>query len=143
MMGYWRDPEGTGQVLKDGWLHTGDLGRMDEDGFLFLKGRSREMIKSGAHRIAPLEIEEVIRGVEGVDDVAVVGAPDDILGQAVKACIITRGDEAAVKKAVMMACRRRLPLFKVPTVVEFRSDFPRTASGKVRKHLLADPAPGS
>jgi len=137
MMGYWRDPEETAEVLREGWLHTGDLGSMDEEGYVYLRGRAREMIKSGAHRIAPLEIEEVIHGVDGVEDVAVLGVEDEMLGQAVKACVMAAGEEHEVRKAVMLACRANLPLFKVPTVVEMFSDFPRTASGKVQKHLLA------
>lgn len=136
MAGYWNDPEETAKVLRDGWLHTGDLGYLDEDGFLFLSGRSREMIKSGAHRISAAEIEEVVREVDGVQDAAVVGAPDEILGQAVKAVVIARdpGDDLARK--IKRTCRDRLPAFKVPKLVEFRTEFPRTASGKVRKHLL-------
>ena len=140
MQGYWKEPEETGKVLKDGWLHTGDLGSMDEEGFLFLKGRSREMIKSGAHRIAPAEIEEVIREVEGVRDVAVVGVEDEILGQVIKAFVIPDAQEHDLKRRIQRACRDGLPLFKVPKEVEFRPSFPRTSSGKVRKHLLAAPS---
>jgi long-chain acyl-CoA synthetase len=136
MLGYWNDPEETAKVLKDGWLHTGDLGTMDEDGFLFLRGRSREMIKSGAHRITPAEIEEVIRGVNGVDDVAVVGVDDDVLGQAVKACVIAREPSDKLRQEILRTCRATLALFKVPREVEFRTEFPRTGSGKIKKHLL-------
>jgi acyl-CoA synthetase (AMP-forming)/AMP-acid ligase II len=142
MSGYWKDPEATAEVLKDGWLFTGDLGSMDEDGFIYLRGRSREMIKSGAHRILPLEIEEVIRSVDGVQDAAVVGEPDDVLGQAVKACVIAAGDEKGLRRAVLARCREKLPLFKVPTLLEFHQDFPRTASGKVKKHVLVRSSEG-
>lgn len=136
MQGYWNDPEETAKVLKGGWLHTGDLGTMDEDGFLFLRGRSREMIKSGAHRITPAEIEEVIRGVRGVDDVAVVGVDDDVLGQAVKACVISKQPSDRLRQEILRTCRATLALFKVPREVEFRTEFPRTGSGKIKKHLL-------
>jgi len=136
MMGYWKDPEETGQTLKDGWLLTGDLGYMSEEGFLFLKGRAREMIKSGAHRISPAEIEEIIRGLSGVEDVAVVGMDDEILGQVVKACVISSRAGDGLKKEILARCRQELPLFKIPKAIEFRSTFPRTGSGKIRKHLL-------
>jgi acyl-CoA synthetase (AMP-forming)/AMP-acid ligase II len=136
MMGYWADPEETAEVLENGWLRTGDLGYVDGDGYLFLRGRTREMIKSGAHRISPAEIEEVIRDMVGVDDVAVVGVDDEVLGQAIKACVISRQEGDQLKRAIQKNCRDRLPLFKVPKVIEFRAEFPRTGSGKVRKHLL-------
>jgi acyl-CoA synthetase (AMP-forming)/AMP-acid ligase II len=136
MMGYWADPQETEKVLRDGWLRTGDLGHMDAEGYLFLTGRAREMIKTGAHRVSPAEIEEVIHSVAGVDDVAVVGMDDDVLGEAIKACVISTTPTARLKQDVQKACRDRLPLFKVPKVVEFKTDFPRTASGKIRRHLL-------
>ena len=136
MMGYWADPQETEKVLRDGWLRTGDLGHLDEEGYLFLTGRAREMIKTGAHRVSPAEIEEVIHSVAGVDDVAVVGMDDEVLGEAIKACVISTTPTARLKQDVQKVCRDRLPLFKVPKVVEFRTDFPRTASGKIRRHLL-------
>jgi acyl-CoA synthetase (AMP-forming)/AMP-acid ligase II len=139
MMGYWDDPDETEKALKDGWLQTGDVGEMDEDGFLFLHGRQREMIKSGAHRIAPSEIEEVIRRVPGVRDVAVVGVPDPLLGESVKAWIIPDPTPPPnLSRDIQRQCRQHLALFKVPKSVMFRADFPRTASGKVRKHLLLE-----
>jgi acyl-CoA synthetase (AMP-forming)/AMP-acid ligase II len=136
MMGYWADAEETASVLHDGWLHTGDLGHVDEDGYLFLVGRSREMIKSGAHRISPPEIEEVIRAIEGVRDVAVVGVEDEILGQVIKACVVPVAESDDLKRSIRRVCRERLPAFKIPKVIEFRPELPRTDSGKVQKHLL-------
>jgi acyl-CoA synthetase (AMP-forming)/AMP-acid ligase II len=135
MQGYWRDPETTSQVLRNGWLHTGDLGFCDADGCLFLVGRSKEMIKSGAHRISPREIEEVIATVPEIGEVAVIGVDDDILGQAIKACVI--GEESdGLRRQILRACREQLPLYKVPKEVAFYAEFPRTQSGKIRKHLL-------
>jgi acyl-CoA synthetase (AMP-forming)/AMP-acid ligase II len=136
MMGYWNDPDETAAVLKGGWLHTRDLGYLDEEGYLFLRGRSQEMIKSGAHRISPAEIEEVIRGVRGVDEVAVVGIDDEVLGQAIKACVVSTEAGDSLRRQILSTCRQELALFKVPKVVEFRSELPRTASGKVKRHLL-------
>jgi acyl-CoA synthetase (AMP-forming)/AMP-acid ligase II len=136
MMGYWDDPLESEKVLRGGWLRTGDMGHLDDDGFLFLSGRSREMIKSGAHRIAPAEIEEVIRRVPGVSDVAVTGVDDEVLGEAVKAWVIARAPSERMKREIRRACQVELARFKVPKVVEFRDEFPRTSSGKVRKHQL-------
>lgn len=135
MLGYWRDPEATRQVLRDGWLYTGDVGYRDQEGYLFLVGRSKEMIKSGAHRISPREIEEIIGTVPGVDDVAVIGVDDELLGQTIKACVIAPEDEA-LRRSILRTCRERLPLYKLPKSVEFYTEFPRTASGKIQKHLL-------
>lgn len=135
MIGYWRDAEATKQVLRDGWLYTGDLGYRDADGYLFLVGRSKEMIKSGAHRISPREIEEIIASVPGAGDVAVIGVEDELLGQSIKACVIGQEDEA-LRRLILRTCRERLPLYKMPKAVEFYSEFPRTASGKIQKHLI-------
>lgn len=135
MMGYWRDSEATQDVLRGGWLHTGDVGYRDADGYLFLVGRSKEMIKSGAHRISPREIEEVIAAVAGVGEVAVIGVEDELLGQTIKACVIGSEDES-VRRSILRTCRENLPLYKMPKTVEFYSEFPRTASGKIQKHLI-------
>ena len=137
MMGYWNDAEGTARTLRDGWLHTGDLGYLDDEGYLFLTGRTWEMIKSGAYRIAPAEIEALIREVPGVQDVAVVGVEDPYLGEAVKACVVaTDVPDRALQQRIQRTCREKLARFKVPKVVQFYDTLPRTSSGKVRKHLL-------
>jgi len=136
MLGYWNDAEATASVLVDGWLKTGDIGRVDEDGYVFLTGRSREFIKSGAYRVAPAEIEDVIRSVEGVRDVAVVGRDDSVLGEAIHAHVIAAGPGPDLERAIMRACSDRLARFKLPKQIHFRNDFPKTASGKIRKHLL-------
>ena len=136
MQGYWRNERATAEVLRDGWLHTGDLGYQDEEGFLFLVGRNREMIKTGAHRVSPREIEEVIAGIEGVTEVAVIGIEDDIMGQVVKACVIAGPAGDGLRKQIHRRCRQRLALYKVPKEIAFYEDFPRTASGKIKKHLI-------
>lgn len=94
------------------------------------------MIKSGAHRISPREIEEVVAAVEGVNEVAVIGIDDDILGQVVKACVIASGADDGLRKQIQRHCRQRLAPYKIPREIVFIEDFPRTASGKIRKHLL-------
>ena len=137
MLGYWNDPIATQKVLRDGWLHTGDLARVDADGFIFIQGRSADMIKTGAHRINPKEIEEVIAEIEGVAEVAVVGAPDEILGQVIKAVVIPRPGGALTPRDVQAHCHRQLASYKIPKIIEFAAELPKTASGKVRRFMLA------
>lgn len=141
MAGYWKDEEATRDVLRNGWLRTGDLAYMDDEGFIFIKGRSSEMIKTGAHRINPREIEEVVEECEGVAEVAVVGVPDDILGQAIKAVIVPRSGMTLSVMAVKAHCRSALASYKVPHAVQFVTQIPKTASGKIQRYLLASESP--
>lgn len=136
MQGYWRDPEKTGQVLKDGWLHTGDLAHVDNDGYLFIDGRSSDMIKSGGNRISPKEIEEVIQELDGVREVAVIGVPDEVLGEVIKAIVVPAAADRLDKKTVLHHCKRRLALYKIPKFVDFMEALPKTASGKIQRFLL-------
>ncbi len=139
MAGYWNDPAATALALRDGWLRTGDIGRLDDEGFLFLAGRRSDMIKTGAHRVHPLDVEEALLELDGVVDAAVAGVDDAILGQVVQAWVVARGDGLDVD-AVRAHCRARLAAYKVPRHVVFVPALPRTASGKVRRALLAQPA---
>ncbi len=136
MMGYWQDPETTAQVLRDGWLYTGDLARRDEDGYIYIVGRSSEMIKSGAHRISPKDIEEVILEMEGIEEVAVVGVPDDFLGQLIKAFVVLSPGASVEKRDIMRHCKENLAIYKMPKQIEFIDQLPRTASGKIRRFML-------
>ncbi|MCE7032670.1 AMP-binding protein [Lysobacter sp. GX 14042] len=135
MAGYWNDPLATAAVLRDGWLRTGDLGWMDPEGFLFIAGRRSDMIKTGAHRVHPQEVEEALREMDGVLEAAVAGIGDATLGQVVKAWVVAAGGLDA--NAVRAHCRERLAPYKVPRQVEFVTRLPRTASGKVRRAALA------
>jgi long-chain acyl-CoA synthetase len=139
MLGYWRNPQASASVLHDGWLKTGDLGRIDAEGFLWLAGRRADMIKTGAHRVHPVDVEEAIAELPGVAEVAVVGIDDALLGQVIRACIVRAGplDENAVRAH----CRARLATYKVPKQVVFVDSLPKTASGKVKRvELAADAA---
>ncbi|KPK56670.1 MAG: hypothetical protein AMS22_00390 [Thiotrichales bacterium SG8_50] len=137
MLGYWHDPEATVRVLIDGWLHTGDMAYRDAEGFLYIQGRRSDMIKTGAHRVNPREIEEAIIELDWVADVAVVGVDDDILGQVIKAVIVPRPGLAVDPMRVKAHCRERLATYKIPKFVEHANELPRTASGKVKRYLLA------
>jgi len=137
MPGYWNDPEATRAVLHEGWLRTGDMAYRDADGYFFIQGRKTEMIKSGAHRIHPKEIEEAIAELDGVGEVAVVGVPDEILGQVIKAYILPKPGVTLDPLQVKAHCHKRLASYKIPKSVEFVTELPKTASGKVKKFLLA------
>ena len=138
MLGYWNDETLTKKVVKDGWLHTGDLAHYDEDGYIYIDGRSSDMIKSGANRISPKEIEEVIQEFDEVQEVAVVGVPDEILGEAIKAVIVLRPGTEITAKKIQAHCRNNLAIYKIPKFVEFVETLPKTSSGKVRRFLLKE-----
>lgn len=136
MLGYWKDTVASEKVLYNGWLRTGDLAYMDEDGYFFIVGRSSEMIKSGAHRISPKDIEEAILELEGIEEVAVVGVEDELLGQVIKAVIVVSPGFKIDKMLVMRHCKSSLANYKLPKYVDFVDEIPRTASGKVRRFML-------
>ena len=140
MHGYFRDDQATSLVLRDGWLHTGDLGHIDGEGFLYLQGRRSDMIKSGAHRISPLDIEEVILAMPEVAEVAVVGVPDDVLGEAIKAVIALKPGATLEAVQVQRHCSEQLPRYKVPRTIEFAARLPRTSSGKIIRYQLTGTA---
>lgn len=139
MQGYWRDPAATALALHEGWLRTGDIGRMDDEGFLFLAGRRSDMIKTGAHRVHPLDVEEALLEHAGIAEVAVAGVPDETLGQVVKAWVVARVPGLSAE-GVRAHCRSRLAAWKIPRHVDFVPVLPRTASGKVRRADLCPPA---
>lgn len=142
MKGYWDMPEATDRVLKPGpiygekMLHTGDLFRMDEEGFLFFVGRKDDIIKSRGEKVSPREVENAIAGLDGVAEVAVIGVPDRLLGQAVKAFVRTKDGFALTEKDVLRHCSRHLEDFMMPKVVEFRDQLPKTPNGKINKREL-------
>jgi long-chain acyl-CoA synthetase len=138
MLGYWRNPEETARVLRPEGLRTGDLARMDEDGFVYIVGRDSEMIKSGAHRIGPKEIEEAIEALPQVAECAVVGVPDELLGEAVAAFVVLSAGSHLSVQQVLRTCLQRLPRFKTPSYVRFVPGLPRTHNGKLHRPTLRD-----
>jgi acyl-coenzyme A synthetase/AMP-(fatty) acid ligase len=136
MLGYLDDPVATARALRNGFLHTGDMAYMDEEGYLFIVGRQTEMIKSGGHRIGPQEIEEVIAAIPGVAECAVVGVADDFLGQAIVASVVLSDGAHLDDQAVKRACFAELPRYKMPTEVRFVSELPRSDRGKVLRSVL-------
>lgn len=137
MTGYWNDPEQTADVLRPEGLRTGDLARCDEDGYFYLVGRKSDMIKYGAHRIHPGELEEVILELPGVAEVAVAGVPDEILGELPVAFVVRTSDAASLTRdAVLRHCEANLPRHKAVRAVRMVDQLPKTPSGKVRRGEL-------
>lgn len=139
MLGYLDDPQATANAIdSDGWLHTGDIGTLDADGYLRVEGRVKDMIIRGGENIYPREIEEVLFGHDAVADVCVVGLPDPQWGEVVAAFVRLRPGCTAEVAALEGYCRDHLASFKVPRYWEFVSEFPQTASGKIQKYVLRD-----
>ena len=131
MSGYYKEPELTQKVIKDDWLYTGDLGYIDESGFLHITGRKKEVIIVGGLNVYANEVEFILQEHPAVAEVAVVGVPDGIRGEVVKAVIVPKTDVSV--QEIINFCRKKLAPYKVPRVVEFRQFLPKTTSGKVRK----------
>ncbi len=137
MMGYWKDPEGTQQVLKNGVYLTGDLGKQDDDGYFFIVGRKKDVIKVKGFRVSAKEIEEKLLGLDGVIEAAVIAIPDEILGEAVKAFLVCREDTAITRKTVLAYLQPLLSAHKLPKEIEFRDSLPKNSSGKIMKTSLS------
>jgi len=142
MAGYWKDPEATRTTLVNGWLRTGDSARVDEDGYYYIDGRRSDIIKVGAHRVYPRDVEAAIEEIDGVIEAGVAGIDDEILGQVIKAFVVCTADCALAESDVKAHCRDRLATYKIPKAVEFVSALPKTASGKLRRHLLSEQPTG-
>jgi fatty-acyl-CoA synthase len=138
--GYWRDPSPTAETIVDGWLHTGDLARRDEEGFFYLAGRKKEMIITGGLNVYPVEVESVMVRADAVADVAVIGLPDDRWGETVTAYVVARPGTEVDLVALLAYCREQLADYKVPKAVHVVEALPRTASGKVLKRVLVEQA---
>jgi acyl-CoA synthetase (AMP-forming)/AMP-acid ligase II len=138
MPGYHNKPEETGNALRAGWYHTGDLARSDENGFLTITGRLKELIIRGGQNIAPAEIEEVVNRYEAVLDCAVVGVPHEHLGEVPALFIVPRPGNTVEKDAVLAHCRIYLSAYKVPHIVQLIAEIPRTGSGKIIRYKLRE-----
>jgi len=136
MQGYHRLPEETAATVAGGWLHTGDLGAMDDDGFLTITGRKKELIISAGENIFPREIEEALIQHPSVREVAVVGVPDEVRGEVPKAFVIPAEGARVDERELRGFCRERIAGYKVPKTFEIVDDLPRTPSGKVLKRML-------
>jgi len=138
MKGYYRNQEATAEVLRNGWLHTGDIGYRDGDGYFFLLGRTKEMIIRGGENIYPSEIEEVLYQDPRVQEVAVGGLPDKIWGEEVIAFIALKKGEAFPQEEVMEFCMKRLADYKCPRRVVYLKRLPKTSTGRIQKSRLLE-----
>jgi crotonobetaine/carnitine-CoA ligase len=136
MKGYFKNPEATAQTLRDGWLWSGDQAWMDGEGYFFFVDRKKDMIKRAGENVSASEVEETLKEHPAVFDAAVVGVPDPVRDQAIKAYVIVTDGASATAEELIAWCRNRLSAFKVPETVEFRATFPRTSVGKIQKHLF-------
>lgn len=136
--GYYKNPEATNASFRDGWFYTGDLGYFDEEGFLFVVGRKKDMVKSGGISVYPLEIESVIYSHPDVLEAAVIGVPDAEWGEAVKAVAVLKPDSSLDPQELIAFCKERLSTYKVPKSVEFRASLPHTEIGKINKVKLRE-----
>jgi len=139
MRGYWNNPEATAETLRDGWHHTGDIGFLDKDGYLYITDRKKDMIISGGSNIYPREIEEVICAHPSVLEVSVLGVPDEKWGESVKALVVTRPGMSVSEAEIIEHCRRGLASYKKPSSVEFLEALPKNAYGKILKRELREP----
>jgi long-chain acyl-CoA synthetase len=135
MSGYWRDPDQSAAVLRGGYVHTRDLATVDERGYVYLLGRTEEMINSGGFNIAPRTVEQVLHGHASIQEAAVIGVPDPVWGEAVKAFVVLRDGNSVSPDDIFDYCRPRLGLQR-PRAVEFVDALPKNAYGKVLKSAL-------
>ena len=139
MKGYWQRPEETANVIdSEGWLHTGDMAKMDADGFFYIVDRKKDMILVSGFNVYPNEVEDVIAGMPGVLEVAAIGVPDEKSGEAVKVFIVKK-DPSLTADQVKAFCRESLTGYKQPRLVEFRTELPKTNVGKILRKELRDP----
>ena len=136
---YWNRPDATAEAIVDGWMHTGDAGILDDEGFLYIQDRVKDMIVSGAENVYPREIEDVLFQFPGVADAAVIGVPDEKFGEAVKAIIVRKEGATVDAEELIAFCRERLAGYKQPRSVDFIDELPRNPSGKVLKKDLREP----
>jgi len=136
MRGYFKNPAATAEAIRDGWLWTGDNVRVGPDGFVSFVDRAKDMIKRSGENVAASEVEAVLKAHPAIFDVAVIGIPDPIRDEAIKACVILREGAAATEAELIAWCAARLARFRVPEIVELYDEFPRTSVGKIQKHIL-------
>ncbi len=136
--GYWKQPQATRESMREGWFSAGDLGRLDEEGYLYIEGRRKDMILTGGVNVYPREIEELLQAHPAVHEAAVVGVPDEYWGEAVVACVVRRPGAKVSAEELTSTCRERLAKFKVPKAFRFVEEIPRNPAGKMLKRVLRE-----
>jgi len=138
MKGYWNNPEETARQLIDGWLYTGDVVVQDEDGFLFIVDRKKDMIIAGGFNIYPREVDEVLYRHPKVQDAVTVGIPDAYRGETVKAFVVPREGETISPEEIIAFCREKMAPYKIPREIEFMTALPQSPAGKILRRVLRD-----
>lgn len=138
MQEYWENPEKTADELKDGWMYTGDIATMDEEGYFFIVDRKKDMIIAGGYNIYPRDIDEVLYQFPKILDAVSVGIPDEYRGETVKAFVVLKDGESATEEEIINFCKEKLAIYKVPKRVEFRDELPKSAVGKILRKVLRD-----
>jgi len=138
MRGYWEQREMTAEVLRDGWMHTGDLATMDDEGYLSIVGRSKDMVIRGGENVYPREVEEFLYSHPDIEDVQVVGVPDPKYGEELVAAVRLRAGSALTEDEIRAFCKGKLAHYKVPRYVRFVEAFPMTVTGKIQKFKIRD-----
>lgn len=138
MKGYWNMPEETANTLRDGWLYTGDIGKVDEDGYLYIVDRKKDLIIASGFNIYPRDIEEVLYEHPAVQEAVVIGVPDPYRGEDVKACLVLKAGKSASEEEIIQYCKQNLSAYKVPRIIEFREQLPKTAVGKILRRALRE-----
>ena len=138
MAGYWQDPKATDEAMQDGWLHTGDIGYLDDDGYLFITDRKKDLIIKGGENIAPREIDEALLRHPAVLEGAAAGVPDPDYGQEIFACVVVKPGAALDEAELRAHCERELGRYKAPRYLRFVAELPKGPSGKVQRLRLAE-----
>jgi long-chain acyl-CoA synthetase len=136
MKGYWGKPEDTAQALRAGWLHSGDIGSMDEEGYIFIVDRVKDMINVSGFKVWPAEVEQMLYRHPAVKEIAVYGIPDPLKGETVKAAIVLKEGASATEQEIIDHCREKLAVYKAPAQVAFVKELPKSATGKILKRML-------
>ncbi|MCL6610852.1 MAG: long-chain fatty acid--CoA ligase [Peptococcaceae bacterium] len=138
MKGYWNMPDQSAKTLRNGWLYTGDMARMDGDGYFYIVDRKKDMILAGGYNIYPREVEEVLFTHPKVQEAVVAGIPDAYRGETVKAYVVLKEGETATEQEIIDYCREKMAAFKAPKTVEFRKELPKSAVGKLLRRILVE-----
>jgi fatty-acyl-CoA synthase len=138
MSGYWNRPDLTAETIRDGWLYTGDLARRDEEGYIYIVDREKDMYISGGENVYPAEIEKLFLTHPKVSDVRIIGVPDGKWGEVGKAFMVLKSGESMDEEEALKFLQGKIAKYKIPTYVEFVEELPKTASGKIQKFLLKE-----
>jgi long-chain acyl-CoA synthetase len=140
MAGYWNQPQATAEALRDGWLHSGDIGRMDDQGYVYIVDRVKDMINVSGFKVWPAEVEQYLYRIEQIQECAVYGVPDAVAGEQVAVAIVARPGASLTGGQVIAWCRENLAAYKVPARVDLVAELPKSATGKLLKRVLREQA---